>query len=67
MDTLAIMDKPKSMKKDYNHTYYCKHKEDIINHLSKNVECECGGIYKLYNLSRHKKTMKHKQGLTFKT
>lgn len=44
----------------YRKRYYDKNREKIIQHLYENRLCEvCQKEYPLYQLSKHRKTMKH--------
>lgn len=52
------MDKKERQRKN-NHTFYNKHREDIIANLCKKVTCECGKETALANLSRHRKNHLH--------
>ena len=48
----------------YNKTYYKQNKQKIIAHLGEQRLCEvCNRNYALYNLSRHRKSIKHIKNL----
>ena len=48
------------MSTEYNKKYYAAHKQQIIAHLGEKRLCEvCKREYHLYNLSRHRKSLKH--------
>tara|TARA_Y100001973_G_scaffold31772_1_gene47937 strand:- start:445 stop:624 length:180 start_codon:yes stop_codon:yes gene_type:complete len=48
----------KEKSKQYNQTYYNKHKDKII---EKKMVCECGGIISGNHAWRHRKTKKHRR------
>ena len=50
----------KELKSKYNKTYYEKHKDYVYEHLKTLQYCECcNQSYHLYQISKHKKTLKH--------
>jgi len=49
----------KSKKKEYNLTYYTKHKTKLLEKLKEKKTCtDCDKFISLSNFSRHKKTCK---------
>ena len=50
--------------KSYNKSYYEQHKEEIIERMTKKVNCSCGKIVTFGNLKSHYKTNIHKKRLT---
>ena len=50
----------KELKSKYNKIYYQKHRDYVIEHLKELRYCECcNQSYHLYQISKHKKTLKH--------
>jgi hypothetical protein len=49
--------------KSYNKSYYEQHKEEIIERMTKKVNCSCGKIVTFGNLKSHYKTSIHKKRL----
>ena len=50
--------------KSYNKSYYEQHKNEIIERMTKKVNCSCGKIVTFGNLKSHYKTNIHKKRLT---
>ena len=49
--------------KSYNKSYYEQHKNEIIERMTKKVNCSCGKIVTFGNLKSHYKTDLHKKKL----
>jgi hypothetical protein len=47
--------------KEYNHDYYIKNKDRILENISTLVRCECGCKVQNQKLERHKKSTKHQK------
>ncbi len=50
----------KNVIKERNKQYYEANREEIIKQMTTKIECECGSIINRSEISRHKKTQKHK-------
>jgi hypothetical protein len=50
----------KSMNAKYLSVWYYKHKQQHDEHMKEQVQCTCGTLVGRGNLSRHRKTSRHK-------